>query len=78
MAKVPPDVQAEDQDLVQAFERLLAQIQTQTATALADGAAVDYSQIEQQVAQQIATLRQKAQASLLGAVGAAASRKETP
>ena len=78
MAKTTLEVEPQYQDLVQSFERLLAQVQSPAATAVADGAAVDYSQIEQQVEQAIATLRQKAQASLLGAVDAAASGKETP
>ena len=68
MTSIQLEVEAEYQGLVAAFVRLMAQVLTWRAAAMADGAAVDYSQVEQQVAQDIATLERETHTAILSAL----------
>lgn len=77
MARITLEIEPELQELVQAFERLLTQVQAPVAAA-PDGAPVDYGQIEQQVAQAGAELRHKALQAVLGARGVQTPRKSNP
>jgi hypothetical protein len=68
MAQRMLEVESECQALFEAFERLLGQVRARAASASADGAAVDYGQIEQQLADATAALEREANAAVLSAL----------
>lgn len=62
------EVKSEYQPLIEAFVRLLDQVQTRVAAAVADGAAVDYGQVEQELAQGTAVLEREAHTVVLSSL----------
>ena len=68
MAQIMIEVKPECQELVEAFVRLLRQVQTRVTAAATDGAAVDYGQVEQDLAQATAALEREAHAVVLSAL----------
>lgn len=68
MTSILLQVAAEYPELVAAFLQLVATVRTQRAAALTDGAAVDYYQVEQHVAQQIAALERETHTAILSAL----------
>ena len=78
MTQIILEVESEYQALGEAFKRLLDQVQARREAAVADGAAIDYGQVEQEVAQAIAALKREAHTIVLNALDAKASRKDAP
>ncbi len=78
MTKIRLEVESEFQALGETFQKLLAQVQARRSAAMADGAPVDYGQVEQEVAQTIAELRREAQKVALRAPDPQAPRKDVP
>ena len=78
VAHIILEVESEYQALGEAFKRLLDQVQARREAAVADGAAIDYGQVEQEVAQAIAALKREAQKVVRSALDAKASRKDAP
>jgi hypothetical protein len=78
VAQIILEVESKYQALGEAFKRLLDQVQARREAAVADGAALDYGQVEQEVAQAIAALKREAHQVVLSALDAKVSRKDTP
>ena len=78
MAQIILELESEYQTLGEAFKRLLYQVQARREAAMADGAAIDYGQVEQEVAQAIAELKREAHQVVLSALEAKRSRKDAP
>lgn len=78
MTKIRLEVERELQALGETFQKLLTQIEARRAAAMADGAPVDYGQVEQEVAQTIGALKREAHKVVLSAQGLQAPRKEVP
>lgn len=78
MAQIILEVESKYQALGEAFKRLLDQVRARREAALADGAVIDYGQVEQEVALAIAALKQEAHQVVLRALDAKGSRKATP
>lgn len=78
MAQIILEVESEYQTLGEAFKRLLDQVEARREAAMADGAALDYGPVEQEVAQAVAALKQEAHKVVLSALEAKRSRKDAP
>ncbi len=68
MTRVTLEVESEFLVVVKAFERLLTHLQTRRAAAMADGAPVDYREVEQDLAKGVAELEREAHTVVLSAL----------
>lgn len=66
--RVSLEVESELLVVVEAFEQLLAHLQTRRVAAMADGAPVNYREVEQEVAKDVAELERKAHTVVLNAL----------
>lgn len=78
VAQIILELESEYQTLGEAFKRLLDPVEARREAAKADGAAIDYGQVEQEVAQAVAVLKQQAHQVVLSALQAKRSRKDAP